>query len=70
MIPEGNKKNLETLKRAVANGDVALMEVKDKVTGELVDAICAVSFDGTEYTMSPLAFMVRENPYERFEPPV
>ncbi len=69
MIPKGAKTNLATLTRAIANGDTCLMEVTDNVTGELVDAICAVSFDGTEFQLAPLAIMVRDNPYERFIPP-
>ena len=70
MISKGQTANMETLKRAFANGDVALMEVTDSKTGELIDALCAVSFDGKEYQFSPLAFMVRENPFERFTPPM
>lgn len=69
-IPKGAKANFETLKRAIRNGDCALMEVTDKKTGETVDALCAVTrHDDGGATFAPLAVMVRENPYERFDPP-
>ena len=69
-IPNGAKQNFETLKRAAANGDLALMECKDKVTGELVDVICAVIHNGQEIQFIPFGHMTRENPYERYETPV
>lgn len=69
-IPKGAKANFATLQRAIRDGNCALMECKDKKTGETVDVVCAAvrtSNGGAEFT--PLAVMVRENPYERFEPP-
>jgi len=69
-IPKGAVANFETLKRAILNDDACIMEVMDKETGQLVDAICAVNFDGQSYQMAPLAVMVRENPYQRFIPPL
>lgn len=69
-ITRGQKANLDTLICAAKNGDLALMEVKDAKTGELYDAVCAVSrADNGEYVFSPIAVMLRENPYERLRPP-
>lgn len=68
-IPKGVKKNFETLQRAFADEQVCVMEVLDKKTGEIVDAICMVNMVGDEYNLVPVAFMPRENPYERFAPP-
>lgn len=68
-IPKGSKTNFDTLSTAIKNGDCAIMECTDKVTGETVDALCAVNFDGKEYAFVPLAFMLRSNPYDRFDPP-
>lgn len=68
-IPKGNIQNFETLKRAIADGRVALMEVIDSKTGETVDAICALNREGSETGFVPLAVILRENPYERLRPP-
>jgi hypothetical protein len=68
-IPKGQRNNFETLKKAFASGDVALMEVRDSKTGDIVDAVCAVQRVGDEYVLAPFAIMVRENPYDRFAPP-
>lgn len=69
-IAKGHKANFETLKRASANGDLALMECVDKATGKSVIAICAVSFDGEEYEFTPLAKMFDGNPYKELVPPM
>ena len=71
MISDSQRQNFETLLEAVKSDDVCIMEVDDTKTGEKVDAVCAVVFDlkTEEYVFTPFAFMVRENPYERFIPP-
>lgn len=65
----GHKANFETIKRAVLNGDVALMACTDKETGEMVPTLCAVERDGEEFVMKPLAKLFNGNPYDELLPP-
>lgn len=69
-IAKGHKANFETLKRAFADGAVALMKCTDAKTGKPVVTICAVHFDGQEYQMAPFAKMFDGNPYEELHPPM
>jgi Family of unknown function (DUF6117) len=69
MIPQGHKENLETIIAAAQAGHLALMECKDKATGDLVTVLCAVNFDGREYEMVPLAKLFADNPYNELNPP-
>lgn len=69
-IPDSTRQNFKTILLAIANEDVAIMEVRDMRTGEIGDAIVAVSEepDGS-FMFTPFAFMGREdNPYERYMP--
>lgn len=61
--------NFETLKRASANGDLALVECRDALSQELVACVCAVGFENDEYVIVPIARMITGNPYEQLEPP-
>lgn len=68
-IADGHKTNFETLKRAAANGDLALLECTDAKTGQPVVALCAVGRDKEEYFFTPLARFFDGNPYEELAPP-
>lgn len=68
-IPEGYKENLEVLKRAAANGDLAIVECQDKKTKEPTFVICAVSHEEGEYQIVPIARMFDDNPYTLLNPP-
>lgn len=69
-ISIGYQKNLDTLCRAVKNGDVCVAECTDKVTQLPVNVICAVSKDKDNMVvMVPLARMFDGNPYEQLDPP-
>lgn len=70
-IPEGYKKNLETLITASNDGAVCLMECTDKLTGKTVIAVCAAwqDEDGL-YNFAPIAKMFDGNPYEELNPPM
>lgn len=61
--------NFETLKRACANGDLALVDLQEVATGKSVAGVCAIGRDGDEYTVVPIAIMIAGNPYEMFRPP-
>lgn len=68
-ITKGHTANFETLKRAFANGDVALMECTDAKTGSPVVVLCMVGRDGGDYTFTPAAKFFDGNPYEEVLPP-
>lgn len=68
-IKKGYKANLETLIRAAKNGDLALVECKDKATGKIVVAVCAIGHSNGEYSITPIAKMFDGNPYEELNPP-
>lgn len=65
-IPPETCTNFQTMLQAAGEGDLALVSGKDEKTGEAVDIVCAVSWDGEYYHFTPFACMVRENPFERF----
>jgi hypothetical protein len=69
-LTQGYKKNFETLRKAVLQGDVALMECQLAATGEAVAVICAAnrSPDG-DIEFVPFATMFSGNPYEMLNPP-
>lgn len=68
-IPESAVENFRILQAAVENGDVGLLEVTDKNTGEVVDAIVTMHMEDGMIHMTPFAFMVRGNPFDRFLAP-
>jgi len=68
-ISKGYQVNLETLRSAFKNDDVALVECKDVNTGKPVITICAMGRLNGEYIISPLAKMFDSNPYEELIPP-
>jgi hypothetical protein len=68
-IAEGYKHNFSQLCRAVSNGDAALLETTEKATGMPTVVVVAVTFDGHEYQLVPMARMFDGNPYEELDPP-
>ena len=71
-ISKGYQANFETLQRAEANGDLALLECKDAKSGQPVIAIVAVQRSakpGMMVEFVPLAKMFDGNPYEELLPP-
>lgn len=61
--------NLEQLRKAMIAGNVALLEVTVKATGERVAAICALNQQGTDREFVPFAVMLNGDPYELLLPP-
>lgn len=74
-IPEGQRKNFDTLMRACKDGNVALMECTNAETGNPVFVICASNTIWDEeknepsYEFIPVAKMFDGNPYEEVDPP-
>jgi hypothetical protein len=64
-LKEGHKANFDTLKRAAANDDLALVSVRyaDGTPAAVIGAI-----DGS-WRLTPLATMIADNPYEMFQDP-
>lgn len=69
MLREPDKVNFDTLIRAAAVGDVALVEVKRLADGSPVAAICAVGREGDMFVLTPFAILVEGNPFELYAPP-
>ena len=68
-IPKHARANFQTLLDAATNGDLALMECADAVSGEARYVICAVGRDGEEFVFTPFGHLADGNPYEAYLPP-
>lgn len=71
-IEPHHKQNFEMLLRAAKNGDLALVDARDKETGETVRLIAAIQSPtepGGDYLIIPIAKMIEEDPFERFDGP-
>jgi hypothetical protein len=68
-IPQGHRANFETLLRAAEQGDLALMECSDAVSGEPRYVICAVGRDRGDFVMTPFGHLHDGNPYDAYVPP-
>ena len=52
-IPEYARANFNTLLRAAACGDLALVECADAMTGEPRYVLCAIALDGADHVAMP-----------------
>ena len=68
-LNDAQRANFQTLIDAAKADDLALMECVDIATRQPVAVLCAVSRDGGEYVMTPLARQLTGNPYEELAPP-
>jgi hypothetical protein len=68
-IPDHVSTNFDTLLRAASNGNLALMECTDAITGEPRYVICAVGREGTDYLFTPFGHLADGNPYDAYLPP-
>ncbi|MBT2246398.1 hypothetical protein JQK15_23095 [Sphingobium sp. BHU LFT2] len=69
-IPDYLSANFQTLLRAAEDGNLALMECQDAVSGDLRYVICGVGRDEDGYVMTPFGHMAEGNPFEAYVPPV
>jgi hypothetical protein len=67
--PEYARTNFNTLLRAAANGDLALVECADAVTSEPRYVIAAIAWDGAQFSITPFGHLAPDNPYEAYKPP-
>ena len=68
-IPDHTRANFQTLLRAAADGNLALMECRDAATGEIRHVICAVGRDGVDFVFTPFGDLADGNPYDAYLPP-
>ncbi len=68
-IPDFVKANFETLLRAAAAGDLALVQGTDACTGETRFILCAVARRGGEAVLTPFGHLADGNPFELCDPP-
>jgi hypothetical protein len=68
-IPEHHRRNFETLLRAAADGQLALMECEDTLTNEPRYVLCAVGREGNAYIMAPFGHLHEGNPFDAYRPP-
>lgn len=68
-LKKGDVSNFETLKKAAANGHLALIESKDARTGEYRAVLAAIIKDGDEYLVTPFGHLATGNPYEEYADP-
>ena len=68
-IPDYARANFQTLLNAAANGDLALMECADAVSGETRYVIAAVGREGEEFVFTPFGHLADGDPSEAYLPP-
>lgn len=69
-LKEADVKNFETMQRAFRDGALALVESKDKETGEYRALICAVyGVEDGMIAITPFGHMCTGNPYEDYTDP-
>ena len=68
-IPDFVKANFETLLRAAAAGDLALVQGTDARTGETRFILCAAAQRGGEVVLTPFGHLADGNAFELYDPP-
>jgi len=68
-IPEPYRRNFQTLLDAAADGNLALMECTDAMSGAPRYVITAVGRMGGDFIMTPFGHLHDGNPYEAYRPP-
>jgi hypothetical protein len=68
-IPEYVRANFNTLLRAAASRDLALVECADAMTGEPRYVICAIARRRADHVITPFGHLAPGNPYEAYEAP-
>lgn len=68
-IPDHARINFDTLLRAAADGNLALMECLDAATREPRYVLCAVGRSDGEFVFTPFGHLADVNPYDAYLPP-
>lgn len=69
MLSDGDRANFETLRRAVLQDDIALVECQRVSDGKIVAVVCAANLEDGEISFVPLATLIEGNPYTAYRPP-
>jgi hypothetical protein len=69
-IPDHARDNFQTLLRAAADGNLALLECTDAEMGVPRYLICAVGRAEGDFVFTPFGQLSEGNPYEAYVPPV
>jgi Family of unknown function (DUF6117) len=72
-IPNAIRTNFRTLEKAFENGSIALLECRNRNSGEPAYAICAINLrrradSEPEIEMVPFGLMFKDDPYEMLVP--
>ncbi|MEN2990925.1 DUF6117 family protein [Tistrella sp. BH-R2-4] len=68
-IPDHARANFQTLLRAAADGNLALLECTDAATGAPRYVVCAVGRNGEDFLFTPFGHLAEGNPYDAYIPP-
>lgn len=68
-IPDHARTNFDTLLRAAADGNLALMECRDAVTRQPRYVLCAVARSDGDFVFTPFGHLADGNPYDAYLPP-
>ena len=68
-IPDHARANFQTLLRAAADGNLALLECTDAATSAPRYVVCAVGRDGDDFLFTPFGHLAEGNPYVAYIPP-
>ncbi len=68
-IPDYARVNFQTLLRAAADGNLALVECRDAATGEPRYVISAVGREGPNFLFTPFGHLADGNPFDAHLPP-
>ncbi len=68
-IPAYARANFQTLLRAAADGNLALLECTDAATSAPRYVVCAIGRDGEEFLFTPFGHLAEGNPYDAYLPP-
>ncbi len=69
-IPDHARTNFNTLLRAAADNNLALMECTDTLTGEPRYVIAAIGRDHRGIVVTPFGHLADGNPYDAYLPPI
>jgi hypothetical protein len=68
-IPDHHRANFQTLLAAAMDGNLALMECVDAISGEPRFVVCAVGRSEEEYLFTPFGHLHEGDPFAAYVPP-
>lgn len=68
-IPDHHRANFQTLLHAAMDGNLALMECVEAISGEPRYVVCAVGRSEEEYLFTPFGHLHQGDPFAAYVPP-